>query len=148
AGPELTGGGGRPRPGPGRAPRPAGGGAGAPPPGEGDPPRRSPQQQRHSDPVALPLARAAAKRGEHEAVPRGDLAARGEELPQPLLLLRGERSASPLDVLLERAETAELARATRQRLAAVAPRLTLGGREKGELHRRHAGLEAVQPVMV
>src|SRR5215472_3934369 len=136
------------RPPPCPAPRSASRRRDASAPGEGEPSRRSDQQQRHPDPVALPLARATAERGEHEAVPRGDLAARGEELPQPLLLLRGERGAPPLDVFLERAETAKLARAPRQGLAAVPPRLTLGRSEKGELHRGHAGLEPVEPMMV
>src|SRR5262249_44495567 len=70
------------------------------------PTRRSRHQQRQPEPVALPLARAAAERGEDEVVARGGLAGGGEELSQPFLLLGGEHGATPLDILLKRAEAA------------------------------------------
>src|ERR1700730_14243906 len=114
-------------------------------PARGDRPEEA---ERQPEPEALPLTRAAAQRVQDEAVAGRGLAARGEELTQPLLLLFAELRASPLHVLLESLEPAELGRAAGETFAAVPPGLALAGGEEGELDKRERVLEPVQPVMV
>src|SRR5262249_38656352 len=105
-------------------------------------------EEGEAEPVALALARVALQRGQHHAIAGGDLAAGGEELPEPLLRLRRERPRAPLGVALHRAQARELGPLTRHVGARVLIRPALAGSEEGQLDLRRRRLDPVEPVVI
>src|SRR5205823_8152354 len=96
--------------------------------------RRTEDQKRKAERIALSLARPLAQALQHQPFAGKHLAAAGEVLAQPLLLLRVHLLRSPAYFLLQRAQPRELGHRALDLLDAVAPRLALGCAEEEILH--------------